>query len=113
MLPEITRQPGFLWFVVKDSCVERLFVCTSALSFVPPSRSRKTLALWLPSNTPNPKADSHHSPFAPPEADSPPFDDARNSKADSPPFPAKEEDDNITHNSKADSPLFPLRSPGS
>ena len=51
-------QPGFLWFVVRDSCVERLFVCTSASSLimmsshwcVPPSRSRKTLALWLPSN---------------------------------------------------------------
>ena len=58
MLPAITRQPGFLWFVVKDSCVERLFVCTSASSLimmsshwcVPPSRSRKTLALWLPSS---------------------------------------------------------------
>ena len=58
MLPTITRQPGFLWFVVKDSCVERLFVCTSASSLimmsshwcVPPSRSRKTLALWLPSS---------------------------------------------------------------
>ena len=51
VLPAIT---GFLWFVVKDSCVERLFVCTSASSLimmsshwcVPPSRSRKTLALW-------------------------------------------------------------------
>ena len=58
MLPAITRQPGFLWFVVKDSCVERLFVCTRASSLimmsshwcVPPSRSRKTLALWLPSS---------------------------------------------------------------
>ena len=58
VLPAITRQPGFLWFVVKDSCVERLFVCTSASSLimmsshwcVPPSRSRKTLALWLPSS---------------------------------------------------------------
>ena len=56
MLPAITRQPGFLWFVVKNSCVERLFVCTSASSLimisshwcVPPSRSRKTLALCLP-----------------------------------------------------------------
>ena len=44
--------------MVKDSCVERLFVCTSASSLimmsshwcVPPSRSRKTLALWLPSS---------------------------------------------------------------
>ena len=58
VLPAITRQPGFLWFVVRDSCVERLFVCTSASSLimmsshwcVPPSRSRKTLALWLPSS---------------------------------------------------------------
>ena len=58
VLPAITRQPGFLWFVVRDSCVERLFVCTSALSLimmsshwcVPPSRSRKTHALWLPSS---------------------------------------------------------------
>ena len=56
VLPAITRQPGFLWFVVKDSCVERLFLCTSASSLImmsshwcaPPSRSRKTLALWLP-----------------------------------------------------------------
>ena len=47
---------GFLWFVVRDSCVERL--CTSASSLimmsshwcVPPSRSRKTRALWLPSS---------------------------------------------------------------
>ena len=29
VLPAITRQPGFLWFVVRDSCVERLLVCTS------------------------------------------------------------------------------------
>ena len=29
VLPAITRQPGFLWFVVNDSCVERLFVCAS------------------------------------------------------------------------------------
>ena len=58
VLPAITRQPGFLWFVVRDSCVERLFVCTSASSLImmsshwcaPPSRSRKTLALWLPSS---------------------------------------------------------------
>ena len=58
VLPAITRQPGFLWFVVKDSCVERLFVCTSASSLimisshwcVPPSRSRKTRADWLPSS---------------------------------------------------------------
>ena len=58
VLPAITRQPGFLWFVVKDSCVERLFVCTSASSLItisshwcaPPSRSRKTRALWLPSS---------------------------------------------------------------
>ena len=58
VLPAITRQPGFLWFVVRDSCVERLFVCTSASSLimmsshwcVPPSRSRKTRALWLPSS---------------------------------------------------------------
>ena len=58
VLPAITRQPGFVWFVVKDSCVERLFVCTSASSLImmsshwcaPPSRSRKTLALWLPSS---------------------------------------------------------------
>ena len=50
VLPAITRQPGFLWFVVRDSCVERLFVCTSASSLIvmsshwcaPPSRSRKT-----------------------------------------------------------------------
>ena len=28
VLPASTRQPGFLWFVVKDSCVERLFVYT-------------------------------------------------------------------------------------
>ena len=43
----LTRQPGFLWFVVRDSCVERLFVCTSASSLImmsshwcaPPSRS--------------------------------------------------------------------------
>ena len=57
VLPAITRQPGFLWFVVRDSCVERLFVCTSASSLimmsshwcVPPSRSRKR-ALWLPSS---------------------------------------------------------------
>ena len=57
-LPAITRQPGFLWFVVRDSCVERLFVCASASSLImmsshwsaPPSRSRKTLALWLPSS---------------------------------------------------------------
>ena len=49
------RQPEFLclW---QDSCVNRLFVCTSSLSMisshwcVPPSRSRKTLALWLPSS---------------------------------------------------------------
>ena len=33
VLPAITRQPGFLWFVVRDSCVERLFVCTSASSY--------------------------------------------------------------------------------
>ena len=32
VLPAITRQPGFLWFVVRDSCVERLLVCTSASS---------------------------------------------------------------------------------
>ena len=52
VLPAITRQPGFLWFVVKDSCVERLFVCASALSLImmsshwcaPPSRSSKTRA---------------------------------------------------------------------
>ena len=58
VLPAITRQPGFVWFVVRDSCVERLFVCTSASSLImmsshwcaPPSRSRKTRALWLPSN---------------------------------------------------------------
>ena len=58
VLPAITRQPGFLWFVVKDSCVERLFVCTRASSLirmsshwcVPPSRARKILALWLPSS---------------------------------------------------------------
>ena len=30
VLPAITRQPGFLWFVVRDSCVERLFVCWCA-----------------------------------------------------------------------------------
>ena len=44
--------------MVRDSCVERLFVCTSASSLImmsshwcaPPSRSRKTLALWLPSS---------------------------------------------------------------
>ena len=55
VLPAITRQPGFVWFVVRDSCVERLFVCTSASSLImmsshwcaPPSRSRKTRALWL------------------------------------------------------------------
>ena len=29
VLPAITRQPGFLWFVVRDSCVERLLVCAS------------------------------------------------------------------------------------
>ena len=34
VLPAITRQPGFLWFVVRDSCVERLFVCTSASSLI-------------------------------------------------------------------------------
>ena len=59
VLPAITRQPWFLWFVVKDSCVEKLFVCTSASSLImmsshwcaPPSRSRKTLALWLPSSS--------------------------------------------------------------
>ena len=58
VLPAITRQPGFRWFVVRDSCVERLFVCTSASSLImmsshwcaPPSRSRKTRALWLPSS---------------------------------------------------------------
>ena len=58
VLPAITRQPGFLWFVVRDSCVERLLVCTSASSLImmsshwcaPPSRSRKTLALWLSSS---------------------------------------------------------------
>ena len=58
VLPAITRQLGFLWFVVRDSCVERLFVCTNASSLImmsshwcaPPSRSRKTLALWLPSS---------------------------------------------------------------
>ena len=58
VLPAITRQPGFFWLVVKDSCVERLFVCASALSLImmsshwcaPPSRSRKTRALWLPSS---------------------------------------------------------------
>ena len=58
VLPAITRQPGFFWFVVRDSCVERLFVCTSASSLimisshwcVPPSGSRKTRALWLPSS---------------------------------------------------------------
>ena len=51
VLPAITRQPGFL-------CVERLFVCTSASSLImmsshwcaPPSHSRKTRALWLPSS---------------------------------------------------------------
>ena len=56
VLPAIRRQPGFLWFVVRDSGVERLFVCTRASSLimmsshwcVPPSRSRKTLALCLP-----------------------------------------------------------------
>ena len=56
MLPAITRQPGFLWFVVKDSCVERLFVCTSASWLimmsshwcVPPSCSRKTLRSGCP-----------------------------------------------------------------
>ena len=31
MLPAIAKQPGLLWFVVKDSCVERLFVCTSVI----------------------------------------------------------------------------------
>ena len=30
VLPAITRQPGFLSFVLRDSCVERLFVCASA-----------------------------------------------------------------------------------
>ena len=52
MLPTITRQTGFLWFVVKDSCVERLFVCASAslLIMMSSHRSRKTLALWLPSS---------------------------------------------------------------
>ena len=54
VLPAITRQPGFLWFVVRDSCVERLFVLVvdhDELALVrPPSRSRKTRALWLPSN---------------------------------------------------------------
>ena len=58
VLPAITRQPGFFWFVVRDSCVERLFVCTSASSLImmsshwcaPPSRSRKTRTLWLPSS---------------------------------------------------------------
>ena len=58
VLPAITRQPGFLWFVVRDSCVKRLFVCTSASSLIMmsshwctlPSRSRKTRALWLPSS---------------------------------------------------------------
>ena len=48
----------FLWFVVRDSCVERLFVCTSASLLImisshwcaPPSRCRKTRALWLPSS---------------------------------------------------------------
>ena len=57
VLPAITRQPEFRWFVVRDSCVERLF-CTSASSLImisshwcaPPSRSRKTRALWLPSS---------------------------------------------------------------
>ena len=58
VLPAITRQPGFLWFVVRDSCVKRLFVCTSASSLIMmsshwcalPSRSRKSRALWLPSS---------------------------------------------------------------
>ena len=34
VLPAITRQPGFLWFVVRDSCVERLLVCASASSLI-------------------------------------------------------------------------------
>ena len=42
----------------QGQCVERLFVCTSASSLImisshwcaPPSRSKKTLALWLPSS---------------------------------------------------------------
>ena len=46
VLPAITRQPGFLWF----SCVERLMI--SSHWCVPPSRSRKTLALWLYSRRP-------------------------------------------------------------
>ena len=38
--------------LVRDSCVERLFVSASSLITwcAPPSRSRKTLALWLPSS---------------------------------------------------------------
>ena len=38
VLPAITRQPGFLWFVVRDSCVERLFVCTGASRRPAPGR---------------------------------------------------------------------------
>ena len=57
-VPAITRQPGFLWFVVRDSCVERLFVCTSALLLImmssrwcPAVPLQETLALWLPSRS--------------------------------------------------------------
>ena len=31
VLPAITRQPEFRWFVVRDSCLERLFVCTNVV----------------------------------------------------------------------------------
>ena len=50
----------------------------------PPPPKQKQTATTPP---PNSKADSKHSPFTAPEADSPPFPAEHNSKADWPPFP--------------------------